>query len=287
MNTSRAFKNWRLREDETLTSFEDQKNNILYSLKQDKDFAPFTKKGVTWTKTKTSTRGLAALGDKTAEDRVEDLDQMLGCIASFCPVIKKSTIIDNSRCLEDVWQAIRLHFGFHTSGANFLDFTDIKLLPNECHETLYQRMASFIDDNLLKTSDTITHDGENITENEVISPSLENLVVLLWLEKLHPKLPTLVKQRYATQLRSKTLFSLKPEISMAIPSLLEETKNFEDARCMRLGGGTQHRRGQNQQQAGSFNRRQRDTQRCTPPECCLCKQAGREDTLAKFVQIFS
>ena len=35
-------------------------------------------------------------------------------------------------------------------------------------------MASFIDDNLLKTSDTITHDGENITENEVISPSLEN-----------------------------------------------------------------------------------------------------------------
>ena len=65
---------------------------------------------------------------------------------------------------------------------------------------------------------------------------------------------------------------------MAIPSLLEETKNFEDARCMRLGGGTQHRRGQNQQQAGSFNRRQRDTQRRTPPECCLCKQAGREDT---------
>ena len=244
MNTSRAFKNWRLREDETLTSFEDWKNNILYSLKQDKDFAPFTKKGVTWTKTKTNptTRGLVAVGDKTAEDRVEDLDQMLGCIASFCPVIKKSTIIDNSRCLEDVWQAIRLHFGFHTSGANFLDFTDIKLLPNERHETLYQRMASFIDDNLLKTSDTITHDGEHITENEVISPSLENLVVLLWLEKLHPKLPTLVKQRYATQLRSKTLFSLRPEISMAIPSLLEETKNLEDARCMRLGG-TQNRRG--------------------------------------------
>ena len=54
MNTSRAFKNWRLREDETLTSFEDWKNNILYSLKQDRDFAPFTKKGVTWTKTKTN-----------------------------------------------------------------------------------------------------------------------------------------------------------------------------------------------------------------------------------------
>ena len=64
---------------------------------------------------------------------------------------------------------------------------------------------------------------------------------------------------------------------MAIPSLLEETKNLEEAKCMRLGG-TQHRRGQNQQQAGSFNRRQRDTQRRNPPECCLCKQAGREDT---------
>ena len=248
----------------------------MYSCKQDKDFAPFCKKGVTWTKSKTdpTKRGLEAVGTKTAEDRAEDLEQMLGCIASFCPVIKKSTIIDNSKCLDDVWQAIRLHYGFHTSGANFLDFTDIKLLPDERHETLYQRMASFIDDNLLKKSDLITHDGEEITTNEIISPSLENLVVLLWLEKLHPKLPAIVKQRYATQLRCKTLFSLKPEISMAIPSLLEETKNLEEARCMRMGGASSFRRGQGQNQSGSFNRRQRESQRRSQ-ECCLCRARTR------------
>ena len=82
----------------------------------------------------------------------------------------------------------------------------------------------------------LTHDDEDITTDEVVSPTLENSIVLLWLEKLHTRLPTLVKQKYATSLRNKTLYSLKPEISMAIPSLLEEAQSVEDARVMRLGG---------------------------------------------------
>ena len=49
------------------------------------------------------------------------------------------------------------------------------------------------------------------------------------------KLPALLKQKYATELRSKTLFTLKPEISMSIPALLEDVSNLEDARVLRLG----------------------------------------------------
>ena len=85
MYTSRPFKNWRLRDDENLTSFEDRKNSILYILEQGKDFVSFTKKRVTCTKTKTNpaTKGLESSGNKTAKDHVEDLDQILGCSASF------------------------------------------------------------------------------------------------------------------------------------------------------------------------------------------------------------
>lgn len=42
-----------------------------------------------------------------------------------------------------------------------------------------------------------------------------------------------MKQRYGTELRSRTLATLKPEISQALDSLLEELRNTEDARAMR------------------------------------------------------
>ena len=99
MASQRGFKQWRLtKTNETITSFEDWRSNMLFTLRQDKDYAPFLKKGVSWSKKKTNptTRGLAAVEGKTAEQRADDLENMLESIKSFCPVIKKSSIVDNS-----------------------------------------------------------------------------------------------------------------------------------------------------------------------------------------------
>ena len=148
-------------------------------------------------------------------------------------MISRKAIVDDSRSLKEVWHTIRLHYNIQTSGANFLDFVNINLEPDEKPEDLYQRMSAFISDNLLKKSadDPIIHDkdGEDEVRNEdeVLSPSLENLVVLLWLQKLHPRLPDIVKQKYAAELKNRTLFNLKPEISMSIPVLLEDADNSE------------------------------------------------------------
>ena len=274
-STHRALKPWCLKEDESFTGFQTWKSNLIYNLKQDPSFAPFLKKDVKWTKLKTNRlRGLVATETKSAEDLAEDLEAMLGCIANFCTVIARNTIINDSKCLDDIWQKIRLHYGFHTSGANFLDFVNIKLQPGERNETLYQRMSAFINDNLLKVDGNLTHDDEEVTSDEVISPTVENLIVLLWLEKLHPRLPTIVKQKYATALRTKTLYSLKPEISMAIPSLLEEAQSIEDARVMRLGGSGQRQHKSNyskfSNQSGSKSGKVKKT-----VECSICSRAGR------------
>ena len=166
--THRALKPWSLREDETLTGFQTWKSNIVYNLKQDPAFAPFMKKGMKWTKSKSdSKRGLEATESKSAEDRAEDLEQMLGCIANFCTVIARNSIIYDSKSLDDIWQKIRLYYGFHTSGANFLDFSNIKLEAGERNETLYQRMSAFINDNLLKADGNLTHDDEEITSDKL------------------------------------------------------------------------------------------------------------------------
>ena len=64
-------------------------------------------------------------------------------------------------------------------------------------------------------------------------PSLENFIVVTWIQLLHPDLPRLVKQSYGTELRCRTLASIKPDISHALDSLLEEFRTSEEAKVLR------------------------------------------------------
>ena len=142
---------------------------------------------------------------------------MLGQTANFCPVISRNTIMKNSTSIKSIWQAIRAHYGFQSTGAHFLDFASIKLGADEHPEDLFQRLMSFIEDNLLIANSSITHHSEVITADEELGLTLENLAVLTWLRLKHPDLPGLVKQHYGTELRSRTLASLKPEIYFRLP----------------------------------------------------------------------
>ena len=112
---------------------------------------------------------------------------MLGEIANFYPVDSLNTIAKNSTSVKPIWQAIRAHHGFQSTGAHFLDFAIFR--------DLFQRLMSFIEDNFRVTNGSITHHGDAITADEELSPTLENLAVLTWLRPIHPELPGLVKQR--------------------------------------------------------------------------------------------
>lgn len=291
-----APKQWSLTENETITSFEAWRSNFVFRLNSEARFAIFLADGSVWTKKSRAAgdvRGLLPDQDLengfTAAQKLQNLELMLGQIANFCPVISRRTIVNDSTSLSSVWQAIKLHFGFQTTGGNFLDFIDIKYAPPERPETLYQRMLAFVENNLLSPDMIMTHKGEEIEEYEDMTPTLENLVVLLWLQQIHPNLPGVVKQKYGADLRAKTLTSLKPEISLALPSLIDEAKS-SDARVMRSGppGATFQRRSfpntnprqggrrfpqPSRQQGGRSGRRDRVP---LQKSCPICKAAGRE-----------
>ena len=283
MNSNRAPKQWSLTKNETITSFEAWRQNLQYSLSLDANFAPFLADTFTWLKKSSTapTRGLESDGDdvpttrrRTAFQKNLHLDLMLGQIANFCPVISRSSIVKNSTSISSVWQAIRAHYGFQSTGARFLDFSDVKLEVDERPEDLFQRLMSFTEDNLLVANGPITHHGANVTADEEMTPTLENMVVLTWLKLIHSALPALVKQRYGTELRSKTQTSLKPEISQALDSLLEEIRSTADTKVLRTTA-SRFRQPPSRPSHKPSPSPWAPTKR--PKSCPLCKQAGRND----------
>ncbi len=282
--THRAPKQWCLSKTETITSFENWRQNLIYSLSLDANFSPYLAEGAIWNKkTKAQPlRGFTNDGEDvpaarrlTAQQKVNFLELMLGQIANYCPIISRNTLVKNSTSLEFIWQTIRQHFGFQVTGAHLIDFADIRLEPEERPEDLFQRLMAFVEDSLLKVN-SLHHHGDQLTEDEELTPTLENLIVLTWLRLIHPSLPRLVKQRYGTELRSRTLASIKPEISQALDSLLDEIRSSDDAKILRsaVSPGDYHRPVQaNRGPQRPMSRRPRPLKACP-----LCKQAGRSET---------
>lgn len=286
-STHRAPKQWCLSKVETVNTYENWRQNLKYTLSLDPNFAQFLVEDCQWGK-KIKSAPLRGFTDdidtvpadkrKTAQQKVTLLELMLGQIANYCPIISRNTIIKTSTSIQSIWQVIRLHYGFQSTGAHFIDFSDIHLRPDERPEDLYQRLMAFAEDNLLRSDSGISHHGQPVSEDEELSPSLENFVVLTWLRLIHTSLPKLVKQRYGTELRSRTLASIKPEISQALDSLLDEIRASDDAKAMRAATSRPPPpRPSYIPQPRSGPRQQRRPSR-TQKSCPICKQVGRNSS---------
>ena len=216
--------------------------NVTYILSLDPTFAPFLVTGTTWSK-KTRAEALrgftndpaSTANTRTTVQKVAQLKLMLVQIASFCHVISRNTITKNPTSIDNIWKSIRAHYGFQSSGAHFLDLINIKLKRGQQPEDLYQRLMTFVENSLMFIPSGLTHIGVVPTDDEELTPALENLVVLLWFHLINKGIPGLVKQRYDTYLRSRTLASIKSEISQAIGTLLATIQTNKDTKIMRAG----------------------------------------------------
>ena len=129
-SNTRAPKQWQLSKNETLNSFTNWKENLLYTLSLDPNFSPFLVDGFSWLKKSatTPTRGLTNDGESvpvaqrlTAVQKNAKLELMLGQIANYATIISRNSIVKNSSSLNDIWIKIREHYGFQTNGSRFLD----------------------------------------------------------------------------------------------------------------------------------------------------------------------
>ena len=121
--TSRAPKQWTLTKTETVTSFENWKQNLQYTLLQDSNFAIVLEPNVKWWKR-----------NKTVANRCfQDDDER-----NYCGCIKK-THCGTESCafrIDDAWANCKLLY-FQSTWYNFLELADFKLENEERPEDLF------------------------------------------------------------------------------------------------------------------------------------------------------
>ena len=125
MASNRVPKQWSLTTNKSISSIEAWENNLRYILSLDPNFVTFLTDGATWQK-KTNASPLRGFTDdseevptiqrRAAAQRVTHLEMMLGQVANYAPIISRNTIVRNSSSINGVWQAIRQHYGFQSTG---------------------------------------------------------------------------------------------------------------------------------------------------------------------------
>ena len=184
-------KPYSLTKRETVASFEAWLNNQLCNLNLEPTFAPFLVRDAVWLAESDDDhphRGLlddpAGANARTAAQKCVSLELMLGQIASYAPVIARAQILNCTR-LSEIWADLRLHYGFLVTGTQIFELMGMKLEPEERYEDLYQRILACVSNNLLKAGGSIAHKGTVPARDEVMTPTLDVMVSLLWLSNIY------------------------------------------------------------------------------------------------------
>lgn len=266
-----------LKDKVTGIELENFRQNLLFQMSDVPRFKHLLENpaGLKWVPTSVATnRGFiddtSTVTDKqTAIQKHATLDFMLNTLASYIPVLSRSFIVNQARCLNDIWMRLRVYYGCKKTGGSILQIANLKMNDGESPEAFWERSYAFMEGCLLDPDDDIKHLGEITTVKETFTPCLLNLLVSLWLKGIHTQLPSLVEQRYSKESQDCTIYTIREDISMAIPSLLAEieTANISRAQYYKPQQRVSNDKPTPPQQQLSLSR--------TPPVCCLCKSANR------------
>ena len=108
----------RLTQNETLTWFEDWRNQLEFLLSQDKDLAEFLDPSCTWYKIALK----IANRDLESNAKLHHLKRFLEIIASLAPPLLYSDIVNDATSLISIYDIIRSYYQLAPSESSFIKF---------------------------------------------------------------------------------------------------------------------------------------------------------------------
>ena len=156
--------------------------------------------------------------------RNAQLAKFITHVATLVHYTEHDDVTMQSTSLEWIFSYLRKHYGLETKGANFMNISNHIFKKGTPHQTFYKQYRSSFLDNLRKAGDVVKYkNNKTLDEDEQLSPSFENAIVLWSLEKIDARLPAKVKKNYGHQMTGNTtLRDIQPVVFENIPGMLEE-----------------------------------------------------------------
>lgn len=171
--------------------------------------------------------------EELTSKRNAQLAKFITHVATLVHYTEHDDVTMQSTSLEWIFSYLRKHYGLETKGANFLNITNHTFKKGMPEQTFYKQYRSSFLDNLRKAGDVVIYKNNKVLhEDEQLSPSFENAIVLWSLEKIDPRLPAKVKKNYGHQMTGNTtLRDIQPVIFENIPAMLEELDTAENTKA--------------------------------------------------------
>ena len=137
--------------------------------------------------------------------RNAQLSKFITLVTVLCPYTLTNNLDQLSTSFTWLITYLEQHYQVQKSGAHFLSISDIRYNPADSYENFYMELHGAVEDSLRKSGELlIFRNNEPLTEDEEMSPTLENMVVLMWLERIDPRLPKKVSATFAHQMVGNT-----------------------------------------------------------------------------------
>ena len=217
---------------ESLTNWFEGCRNFLAN---DDHFVRFTLPGAVWDPD-AANMGFLQEGQETklrrpAQEVAAALERMWTTISGFFPFSFLRRRFNSSTSWNSMRQIVFVIFNFQLNGHSLLDSVTGAANVKAEDENLYifyERILDFYTEHLV---------GPNVNaggfqtgpQGDNMSLSQNNLIVLIWLQKIDPRLPKLVQVEYGSELRGNVqLVDLVSRIANDIPALLEKNRMTKD-----------------------------------------------------------
>ena len=213
-------------------------------LMQEPDFAQFLpgRKYHEWESKEVNENRIARLTPRdarelNAEEQADKLTSVREKLRTVLSIIGKcvaeghyNTVIRHSTSIKSIYNTLRADYDLKAKGVHFFQILSLKYDGEKNTPiSFYNQYRSLIINNLSKAGETIKYKGNQVlTEDEKMSPMLEDLILLNVLREIDPRLPAFVKVHYNHKMQSTDkIMDMKSDMMVNIGSFLQQLDSEE------------------------------------------------------------
>ena len=234
------------------TQFNIWTEEIEVYLSQEKDFAIFLPGALyeNWESLEANNRRITALKEndriiagnnvtaRQAEEqnierlakRQRDLRTVLSIIGKCVSQGHYNSVIRHSTSLQWIYGTLRCDYDIQKKRIHFFNILDLKYdAQTMTPVSFYNQYRTLISNNLAKSGDTIKYrDNLELTEDEKMTPMLEDIVLMNVLNLIDSRLPAFIRSHYNHKMKTEEkLMDFKADILVSVPQFMETIENNE------------------------------------------------------------